>query len=199
MSMIFGFFLQRSITIAVAERYLGEVATLGSAYSAASRHFWTALGYSLLVAIACGLLLIVFPVAIWLGVRWSLGLQAIMLEDKGVMSSMSRSTNLVKGSWWRVLGTLFVGVLFQSVVAALPVILLSVILGVIVGVTIGVTGAAAGMASAMLAVTVITLVVTTVFSILSAPLSPSITTLLYYDLRIRKEGFDLELLNQSME
>jgi hypothetical protein len=41
--------------------------------------------------------------------------------------------------------------------------------------------------------------VTSALTLLFAPLSAIAVTLLYYDLRIRKEGFDLEMLSEAID
>ncbi|MGH7862983.1 MAG: hypothetical protein ACRENM_05145 [Candidatus Dormibacteraceae bacterium] len=52
------------------------------------------------------------PVAIWIGVRWSLAPIVLFAEDLGAMESLGRSWSLVRGSWWRTFGLLLlVGVI----------------------------------------------------------------------------------------
>ncbi|AZM87352.1 hypothetical protein [Streptomyces sp. W1SF4] len=46
------------------------------------------------------------PVAVWLGVRFSLAPAAAVFEDLRPVAALRRSAALVKGSWWRVFGVI---------------------------------------------------------------------------------------------
>lgn len=90
----------------------------------------------------------------------------------------------MRGSWWRVLGIL---------------ILLAIIQGLVQQVF---TTLAAGVDAGVGFQTAAAAVVGSVFSIagqvIVGPIAFCGVTLLYYDLRIRKEGFDLELLARDI-
>ena len=43
---------------------------------------------------------------IWLAVLWSLSSTVLLLEGGGITRALSRSRELVRGSWWRVFGIL---------------------------------------------------------------------------------------------
>ena len=135
--------------------------------------------------IAAGALLVLAGIAItaWLGVRWFSGAYAVVIEGKGPIAGLGRSWDLVTGSWWRVFGIVLV--------------VLIVIIGValVIGVPLGVMGAIAGSVAAgdqgataggAIAGAVATAVITPYAYIAGA--------LLYFDLRVRKEGFDLDAL-----
>lgn len=183
--------IQAALTSATSERYLGRQITVGQAYRTARGCFWRLLGNTLIIAIVAFLLFVTIigiPVAIFLLVRWMLVVEAIALEGKGVFQSLSRSTALVKGSWWRVLGVFIVALVLQYMVAAIPAGILSL---VVMGV-----GALVSPTSILIP-TMINTVIGSVFGIVATPLIPLISVLLYYDLRIRKEGFDLQLLAEQ--
>ncbi|HUZ88529.1 MAG TPA: hypothetical protein VMU49_01730 [Candidatus Acidoferrales bacterium] len=57
-----------------------------------------------LVVSALAVTIIGIPVAIWIGVRWSLAPIVLFAEDLGAMQSLGRSWSLVRGSWWRTFG-----------------------------------------------------------------------------------------------
>jgi hypothetical protein len=95
--------------------------------------------------------------------------------------SFARSWELTRGAKRRVFGLVFVGYLLASL---LPSIVLSV-LGELVKQV-----APAG----LLPWTVVSAAV----PILLAPIIPCILTLAYYDLRVKREGFDLQLLGEQL-
>lgn len=110
--------------------------------------------------------------------------QAIVLENTGLVAGVRRSWNLVRGSFWRVLGILIILYFFISIVSAVPAGTISV-------------GATVFLRSFVL-VNVIQTVISGLVGVLLAPIQYAVLTLLYYDLRVRKEGFDLELLARQL-
>ena len=136
-----------------------------------------------LVAVGALMILAGIVVAVWLGVRWFSGAYAVVIEGKGPITGLGRSWNLVTGSWWRVFGILLVfGIVITAVilVIAIPVGIIGAIAGAIAAGEqgAGVVGALAG---------ALATVVVTPFAYIAG-------TLIYFDLRVRKEGFDLDTL-----
>ncbi len=122
----------------------------------------TAWAAGLLVGVAVILMAITIigiPFAFYFGVRWSFLSQAVVLDGAGPRAALSRSSDLVHGQWWRVLG-------------------ISLVIGLITGIASTVLGA----------LNVIPVLGAIAASTLAAPLSPIAQTLLYYDLRARKDG-----------
>ncbi len=173
---------------AVSELYLGRNPTIGRAYSGGFRRFGGALGLSLLAGLALGLLAITIlgiPVAVYFGVCWSVALPALLLEGVGIRRAMGRSRGLVKGGWWRVLGIVILIGIIQFVIQWF-FSFLGTLLGIFASGDLTVYAAASTIAG-------------TIGQIAGSPILYCGLVLLYYDLRIRKEGFDLELLAQAME
>ena len=149
----------------------------------------TGLAVGIGVAILLGLGLVVL--GFWLGVKVSLVPSVIVLEHAGIREAVARSWRLTDGYYWRTLGVLLlVSVIlnFAAQVVVQPVSLVGTFLAIIIDPT-G-TGAA-------LAITVITYVVTLVLSLLigaiTAVVQAALVAVIYIDLRMRKEGLDLEL------
>ncbi|MFD6531329.1 hypothetical protein [Streptomyces sp. NPDC060184] len=61
------------------------------------------LGISFLLLLAAG------PLSSWLWVKFSLAPTAVVLERQGPIAAMRRSSRLVRGSWWRILGISLLG------------------------------------------------------------------------------------------
>ena len=123
------------------------------------------------------LVLIGIPLFFYVLVIWFFAVQAVAIENKSTFDALRRSQELVKGNWWRVFG---MGVVFVLLGIALliPAIIASVIVGFINAVLSNVV---LGVAVAL---------VTPVVYIGS--------TLLYIDLRVRREGYGLQGLADDL-
>ena len=123
------------------------------------------------------LVLIGIPLFFYVLIIWFFAVQAVAIENKSTFDALRRSHELVKGNWWRVFG---IGVVFVLLGIALliPAIIASVIVGFINDVLSNVV---LGVAVAL---------VTPVMYIGS--------TLLYIDLRVRKEGYGLQGLADDL-
>jgi hypothetical protein len=182
-----------AITCAVSEAYLGRRPTLGAAYSAGLRRFRAAVGLSFLVLLLGGLLavtLVGIPFSIYYGVGWIVAVQALLLEGLGIRGAMGRSRALVRGNWWRVCGITTL------------LLILQLVLQMVFSVPAGVVGVFALDETSQFAFTMLSVVgalMGTAAQVIGGPIWFIGLVLLYYDLRIRQEGFDLELLGQQME
>jgi hypothetical protein len=131
------------------------------------------------------LLLAVIPAAFYLGNCWSLATPALLFEDAGPVQALKRSYALVRGSWWRVLGVLMVGVLLVSILS-----------GILQGILTLVPAALADGNDVVLALTAV--IAGTVAVTLTTPFTAAIFSLVYFDQRVRREGFDLALLAEGL-
>ena len=104
---------------------------------------------------------------------------AIVLDEEGPLSALKRSHRLVWGNWWRTATVLSVPVIV--------LIVLQVALGLAVGIPVGVL---AGGSKGML--TLVSQGVQVLTNTFSVPLLYAIFVVQYHDLKLRKEGSDLE-------
>ena len=177
-----------AIVSSVPRHYLGMGFTVGVCYARAWGRFLSLLagllifiGPLVLLVVALGLVgavvpglafmftIIGVPAVIYYLVSRVLYLQALMIEGKSPMAAMARSRALVAGTWWRVFGIAIVYVLIV-VVASIP--------GFVISVFSPVTGA------------VLLLIIGTV----TTPITYIGATLVYVDLRVRKEGYSEGLM-----
>ena len=114
--------------------------------------------------------LLVLP-ALYVATRFAVVRQVIVLEDAGTGRALSRSSALSVGLKMHILGTL-----------ALIILLLF-------AVNIG-----AGLLINLIPSRVVINVLSTALSVVVGPILGITETVLYYDLRIRREGFDVEYL-----
>ncbi len=108
-----------------------------------------------------------------------------MVEDEGAVGSLGRSRDLVTGRWWPFFGTL--------VVAWLLLIIVGAILGLVIG-----AGSLFGGGAVSAGQLAASQVAGTVADVLVTPFMAVVITVVYFDLRVRKEGFDLDQLARRM-
>ena len=162
-----------AVVLLVSERLLGRRPELGRVLRETLNRAPTLLVASVLrgLAIAGGFLLLVVPGIYAFGAFFAMPM-IVMLEDMDASEAATRSHQLAKGHIPRILGVLLLGFVLM---------LVYVMLG---GFLIGLLGLD----------TQGTAVATSVLTVVAYPLPSVMATLLYYDLRIRKEGFDLEMM-----
>jgi len=149
-----------------------------SANSSAASALGIGIGLLMCIGIAPVLIALAF-----INIRFLFAPQTIVLEKAGALAGMRRSWNLGRGSFLRTLFIVFLLYVFVSIITALP--------------TYAISFSALLLPSVALQ-TVLNTAVGTVMGVLTMPLYFAVLTLLYYDLRIRKEGLDLELRAQEM-
>jgi hypothetical protein len=170
----------------VSAAYLEEDVGVGEAYRSILGHVPSLLGATLLISIILlvGYLLFVVPGVIW-QLMFALTMPSIVLERCTARAGMERSRELARGNLGKIFGV-FLGVslvtIILSVLFELPGQLLIQFFRGEHGVAVLVFGTMSSM----------------VGSLVATPVSAAATILLYYDLRIRKEGFDLEILARGI-
>lgn len=175
----------------VSESYLGRPLTARDALTRATPYMGRILIASLLMAlvIMLGLFLMVIP-GIILGVGLAVAIPAVVLEaGRSASGALSRSWELTRGSRWRIFGlglTLFV-------LLYVPVVAISGLVAVVLP-----RGSAVAFGPASTA-TIVALALGGLVQLFIYPLFYCVLTVTYYDLRVRKEGFDLELLASSLQ
>ncbi|MFF4062412.1 hypothetical protein ACFYZ8_00025 [Streptomyces sp. NPDC001668] len=130
-------------------------------------------------------------VAVWLMIRFSLASPALMLEKQTIVKSMSRSTKLVRGSWWRVLGIQLLAGIIANIVAAIVVIPFTFLAAALSGEGVG--GFVNGTGDLGWTFLIISGIGSVIGSMITFPITAGVTVLLYIDQRIRREALDLEL------
>ena len=171
---------------AVSDAYLGTEPSarrsLAFAFKALPRLLL--LGLLAAVGLTVALVLLIVP-AIWLSVAWALAVPALLFEGGSPWKALRRSFRLVKGRWWPICGVLVVGVILVSFLA-----------GILQAVLQFVPAILADGDQVVLAFS--TVVAGTVGSVLTTPFTAAIVALVYFDQRVRKEGFDLQLLAEGL-
>lgn len=169
---------------------------LASAASTAKtdREFLQDLGVSLVGLLI--LMVISALVSSYLSIKFSVASPAMVLENLGVFAAIGRSWSLTRGNFWRLFG-----------INILTAIITSMVAGIFVGIAdaLGAIFIVVGSSSpedviASLNTTyILIMIMSTIAQLLILPFTSSVNALLYIDLRMRKEGLDVELRNAVAE
>jgi hypothetical protein len=213
-------------TYALSEVYLGRTATIRESYRVVRHRVGRLLNviFSILLRSAGILVLAVFLFAILVGglapisksmvwvtvivalaaffgfilgiilmviflVRYSVAVPALVLEKLSARQALKRSVALTKGFLWRLLLVAFLMTMIRAVLVSLCQAPFSV-----AAILITVKGARPG-----LWLTIPSVLVGGIGAAATAPLLMISFAIAYYDLRVRKEGFDLQLMMSNLE
>jgi hypothetical protein len=200
----------------VGQAVLGRPMGAGDAWRATRAVFWRLLGATLLISLigaaivfvgaVPGIALLIAGVegggvavliigilvagvfALYVTLSLTFTTPALMLEKQGILTSMSRSRALVKGSWWRVFGVILLAGLIGLVVSGIIAVPFSALGG-------GLNVLSANSANSHL--TFSALLLTSIGALIAAtlvrPFESGVIALLYLDRRMRAEALDLTL------
>ena len=191
-----------SLIAAVSARYMGRETTVGEALRTGLRRslalfvmgliaflaiigLWAVLivlmavtqqWWTVLLSVCAGLVATVFLTA-----SWMVSPAIVTLEDAGPVAALRRAWHLSTGHRWRILGlTLLLSILQVVLSSLLSVVLL------------------ASFATDEVVQIVVQQAVNLLATIAWAPVYWGTFALLYYDLRVRREAFDLQLAAESL-
>jgi hypothetical protein len=164
----------------VADAYLGRVPSWRRSLAETFRRLHSIVWVSILVYVLgfLGLLALIIP-GIWLFISWTVAVPALLTEGVKGRRALGRSFRLVRGFWWRTFAIVLVSLILAGIVEA------------------AITGALTGLvftSDSDLVAVVATGLASLLAGALTTPFVAAVTIVLYVDLRVRKEGFDLALL-----
>ena len=192
-------FLSGVISYAVGMQYAAGWVDVGRCYSRAWRRVLTLvtlglLFFGLIVLMTMGFALLIVPgiiitviIITVLLTYWSVDNHVVAIEGCKPIGALKRSFELVRGNWWRTFSTLLLTILVILGLTIVMFVLLAAPMALIgdEGLT-GITARVASALSGMLSNAIV------------APISATAGTLIYLDLRSRKEDYDLEALSEQM-
>ena len=164
-----------AVTYALGEVYLGREATIGEAFNKGLAIFVPVLGTSLLAGLAVmgGFLLLIIP-GIWVALGILLVSQVMVFERKFGGAALSRSFELMKGQRLRAFGIFLLVGLIQAVIGS-------------------------GVQFALGAIPIVGPLGSGIVTSVLAGYTAAVSLVLYFDIRCRKEAFELEQLASLVE
>jgi len=161
-----------AIAVIARDVYLDRTPDVAAAYRIVAARFVSlaVVSISVVIMLTIGLIFLFLPVLYPLS-RFFAARQAVVLEGLGPWRALGRSSELSVGVKWHIIGTLILGGLLTIIIS----------LG-------------AGLAAGMIPSNVVQRIVETLIGVCVRPFFSIVETLLYYDVRIRKEAFDIEYM-----
>lgn len=184
LSVIVSLFAYGALASVISDAAVGERTSASRAYRRMSAGLaFRLLGTNLRSMLQIGLasLLLVIP-GLVLAVRYLFAPIIVVIEQQAGSSALKRSAELGKGKYWRNAGAVLLVVVVATVIAA----------GV--GFAIGIVFALTGESAQWLVRSVNPFL----DCFITQPLLLTTLTLLYYDLRVRKEGYDVRALAEDL-
>lgn len=177
---------------AVGQYYIKGEISLPASYSRVSWRILSLLAVASVLVITTilmiGLAILVVPAIVLavLLVFWTVAIPAVVVEGYQPRPALRRSFALVKDNWWRVLGITLVVLLVLiglGIVLLIPFTLLSMLLDA---------------DGNRLFEGVVQFLKSVVVGVIVPPVGAIAATLLYYDLRVRKENYNVNILSEEM-
>ena len=175
--LVFFPFIDAALSAAAADAYMGREISVGGTLRLLGKRFGTLIVVAIFrgLAMVLGLVLLVLP-GVYAFLHYLLAPVVAMVEEKKGGETLARSGDLSRGYKGKLFLAMFALYFINICLSMLPSIAAMVVNNATV-------------------LTVVTILVTLFFH----PMFPVASTVLYYDARIRKEGFDLELLAQDLD
>jgi hypothetical protein len=166
-----------AVVVIASEAYLGRDVAAADAVRAAGRRFFSIWGAAIIqgILIVFGLFLLIIPGIIAMAVTFAMQ-QAIMIEGETAGDAFTRSRELARGH--------FVHILLTGVLAFFIVFFGMMGIGFAIGLAVQNPR--------------LSMLLTNVALVAINPLAAVVSTVLYYDLRIRKEAFDVAVATERL-
>ena len=206
-----GLLLTAGVIRVISDFYLGREASLTQALALGAQKVWPLFVVGLGKAVVIGVILFVLGIVAAISIP--------MLTKTGVLGAIVALALLAGGTWLAAFVACGYGVTTQVVVLErlgssfdafgrswdltrdrkLKVLGLALVAFILVGVpSAGIGALAAALRFSSSTTAAVLLVLAAVLPVILTPVLPCVFTLMYYDLRVRREAFDLELLSQHL-
>ena len=171
----------------IADHYLGTETSWSASLRGALRQFRSLLWVAILVGLSwvVGGFLCGIP-GVFAYVLFSVSIPALLMEGNKGTKALGRSRTLVIGRWW------------PTFAALLVIFLLSFLITSLASIVVGGSTIFAGSVSSSTGVQAMQSAITTLITVFTTPMTAAVATVIYFDLRVRKEGFDIALMAQRL-
>jgi hypothetical protein len=188
LAVIAGWLAVGACTRGVADAYIGGVkADTGASLRVFGANLFPLCWLAVLALppVFIGGLLCIVP-GVWLWVSWLVAIPALLVEGTKGTHALGRSFRLVRGRRWPILGLAILASLLAEVVrTSFVLVLVAVVLQ--------------SHSTASTSYIIAAGVIGAISSLLTTPLISTAYVILYFDLRVRSEGLDLQLVLDNLD
>ena len=189
--LLASFLAYAALVFAVSEIHLGGTITIRAAYQRTRARLGSLfnLGFSMFLRIfGCAITIILLPVAVLMLFWYTLAWHALLLENIGARQAFKRSRLLTRGQ----VGRIFLIFILMAIVTWAAILVLQ---GPFLAAGLLMTSQEIEVPYWLDVLSNITAGLATA---LTGPLAGIALVLLYYDVRVRKEGYDLQLMMEAL-
>ncbi|GJM08793.1 MAG: hypothetical protein DHS20C11_10690 [Lysobacteraceae bacterium] len=193
---IVGSALLASMVLSLHSVHIGQPQSVSACLKGGTSKLWAVLLASILygLAVAGGALLLLIPGIIFM-LSLALYSIAIVVDDTPGSSALGVSHRLVWGNWWRTAAVLGV----MGILWFVLVMMIGFVAGVAMAIVIPELDPAVDSMDSMFAIQFVFNLLQQIIQALVAPLMYGTMVVMYHDLKMRKEGIDLEARIDSLE
>ncbi len=134
---------------------------------------------------------------IWVSTKVLLAPAAIVVENIGTLAGIKRSWQLTRRNWWRTFGTYLLAAIIAGVIGSVITTPVAMIAGFLMPVLAGTEATPEQLATQLLVVQAISGVVGALVGAVTLAFQTGVMALIYVDLRMRRDGFDITLLKEA--
>lgn len=195
-ALVGGAMVQAAVIRLYAASYQGHELNWRDSLRSSLPRLLPVIGATLLVGLGSGLGLILCLVpGVWLWVSWYTTVPAMVAEHLGPIEGLKRSFKLVRPRFWTTLGIGAVAYLLASIVSNIVSFAVQLASTPLIFTQAENPGALPAALGPILGVSLLASVVVEIFTL---PFLAAVATAVYFDLRVRTEGYDLELMASEL-
>ncbi|MET0604682.1 MAG: glycerophosphoryl diester phosphodiesterase membrane domain-containing protein [Baekduia sp.] len=170
---------------AIADTYLGRETSARASLRYAGDRLGATLWLTIVLGIGllAGFLAFLVP-GVWLYIAWAVAYPVMLVEGTGGVAALKRSFTLTQTRWWATAGRMIVTFILVGVVTVAAALLF-------------LAPTELFLKDTSFGALILEHVANLVVSLVTTPFVAAVTTLVYFDLRVRKEGFDPALLAEG--
>jgi hypothetical protein len=179
--ILWGNLINAAISVLTAQIFRGEALDIRAAIERTLRRFIPITVVAVLLYVVASLALILFIIPAFLVfARWGVSVTIVAVEPTGITESFSRASRLSENNRMHYFKTLLIIIVLYTI-AAITLSGLSEV------------------GNALLHTTSFAIVAGALLGIFLQPVMGIVQALLYFDMRIRNEGYDLQLMSEQLE
>ncbi|MFQ4147169.1 hypothetical protein AAGW05_00490 [Arthrobacter sp. LAPM80] len=150
-----------------------------------------AIGLALLISLPF------LAVSVWIGTKVLLAPAAIVVENLGPLAGIRRSWQLTRNNWWRTFGISLLAGVIAGVIGSVITTPVSLLAGFLIPLMFGTEPSPDQALNAMFIAQGLSGLVGALVGAVTLAFQTGVMALIYVDLRMRRDGFDIALLKES--